>query len=160
MNIQIQSFGLLILALLYVFYKSNRAIQLYSEKVFRRTLYISIISLSLDIVSIVGINFSDALPNFIVISICKLYIMSLLWEMISVLCYVLTDLFSEKKHARISKIISAVVLAESVIVAFLPIHVFHEGMVVYTYGASVITVYAFSITARSRYFLIVFSSAI
>lgn len=145
MNIQIQSFGLLILALLYVFYKSNRTLQLYSEKVFRRTLYISIISLSLDIVSIVGISFSDALPNFIVISICKLYIMSLLWEMVSVLCYVLTDLFSEKKHARISKIISAVVLAESVIVAFLPIHVFHEGTVVYTYGASVVTVYAFSI---------------
>jgi len=145
MNIQIQSFGLLILALLYVFYKSNRTLQLYSEKVFRRTLYISIISLSLDIVSIVGISFSDALPNFIVISICKLYIMSLLWEMVSVLCYVMTDLFSEKKHARISKIISVIVLAESIIVAFLPIHVFHEGMVVYTYGASVVTVYAFSI---------------
>lgn len=145
MNIQIQSFGLLILALLYVFYKSNKTLQLYSEKVFRRTLYISIISLSLDIFSIVCINFSYAIPGFVVTAVCKLYIVSLLWEMVSVLCYVLTDRFPEKKHVRITEIIAIIVLVQSIIVAFMPISVYHSGMVVYTYGASVMTVYAFSI---------------
>ena len=69
MNIQIQTFGLLILALLYVFYKSIRTLQLYSEKIFRRTLYISIISLTLDILSIdvTGVQ-TCALPIFRILS--------------------------------------------------------------------------------------------
>lgn len=145
MNIQIQTFGLLILALLYVFYKSIRTLQLYSEKIFRRTLYISIISLTLDILSIVGINFMSDIPYFIVILTCKLYIMSLMWEMVSVLSYVLTDLYSEKKHRRITSILWLIVFIQSIIVALLPISIFHEGNIVYTYGASVMTVYAFSV---------------
>ena len=145
MNIQIQLFGLLILALLYVFYKSNKTLQLYSEKVFRRTLYISIINLSLDIVSIVFINFSDVIPSFVITAVCKLYIISILWEMVSVLCYVLTDRFTEKKHVRITGIIGIIALVQSTIIAFLPISIYHSGMVVYTYGASVMTVYVFSI---------------
>lgn len=145
MNIQNQTLGLLILALLYIFYKSIRTLQLYSEKIFRRTLYISIISLSLDILSIVGIHFSDIIPHFVVITVCKLYIISLMWEMVSVLSYILTDLFSEKKHRRITNVLLITVLVQSIIVACLPISVFHDGEVVYTHGASVMTVYAFSL---------------
>ena len=156
MNIQNQTLGLLILALLYVFYKSIRTLQLYSEKVFRRTLYISIISLSLDILSIVGIHFSDALPHLFVITVCKLYIISIMWEIVSVLSYILTDLFSEKKHRRITNVLWIMALVQSIIVAFLPISIFHDGEVVYTYGASVMTVYAFSLI----YIIVLISSII
>ena len=109
MNIQIQSFGLIILALLYIFYKSNKTLQLYSEKVFRRTLYISIISLALDILSLISIEFIGQLPELLVIAVCKLYIMSLIWEAASALSYVMTDLNSEKKHIHITHLLKKLI---------------------------------------------------
>ena len=102
MNIQIQSSGLIILTFLYIFYKSNRTLQLYSEKIFRRTLYISIISLSLDILSLIMIDIMEQIPRILVITVCKLYLMSLILEAVSALSYVITDLYSEKEHIRIT----------------------------------------------------------
>lgn len=145
MNIQIQSFGLIILALLYIFYKSNKTLQLYSEKVFRRTLYISIISLALDILSLISIEFIGQLPELLVITVCKLYIMSLIWEAASALSYVMTDLYSEKKHIHITRLLMVLVLIQSFVVAFLPISIYKSEEAVYTYGLSVMFVYAFAI---------------
>lgn len=145
MNIQIQSSGLIILAFLYIFYKSNRTLQLYSEKIFRRTLYISIISLSLDILSLIVIDFMEQLPRILVITVCKLYIMSLILEAVSALSYVITDLYSEKKHIRITRLLWLTALIQSFVVAFLPISVYKNETVAYTYGASVIMVYVFAI---------------
>lgn len=145
MNIQIQSFGLIILALLYIFYKSNKTLQLYSEKVFRRTLYISIISLALDILSLISIEFIGQLPELLVIAVCKLYIMSLIWEAASALSYVMTDLYSEKKHIHITRLLMVLVLIQSFVVAFLPISIYKSEEAVYTYGLSVMFVYAFAI---------------
>ena len=58
--------------------------------------------------------------------------------------YVLTDLFPEKKHKRINSFILAVGLIQSAIVYLLPIHIFDDGKLVYTYGASVTCVYIFA----------------
>lgn len=145
MNIQIQTFGLFILALLYIFYKSSRTLQLYSEKVFRRTLYISIINISLDILSLVGIYFMEHIPIVLVITVCKLYIMSLMWEAASALSYVMTDMYSEKKHIWLTGLIWIIVFVQSLIVSFLPIHIHKSEQEIYTYGSSVILVYAFSV---------------
>ncbi|MGN0596697.1 MAG: EAL domain-containing protein [Ruminiclostridium sp.] len=145
MNIQIQSFGLFILALLFIFYKSNKTLQLYSEKVFRRTLYVSIISLSLDILSLVVINYMDSLPLPLVITICKLYIMSLIWEAVCALSYIMTDLWGEKKHIFITRLLFVGMLVQSLIIAFLPIYIHKTETEVYTYGPSVLTVYAFAV---------------
>lgn len=145
MNIQTQSLGLVILVLLFIFYKSNRTLQLYSEKIFRRTLYISIISLSLDILSLVTIGFMEQFHWVLVITVCKLYIMSLILEAVSALSYVITDLYSEKKHIRITRFLWLTALIQSFVVALLPISVYKNGMVAYTYGASVIMVYVFAI---------------
>lgn len=145
MNIQIQSYGLFILALLFIFYKSSRTLQLYSEKVFRRTLYISIISLSLDILSLVGIEFMEKLPMLAVVTVCKLYIMSLLWEAVSALSYIMTDLFTEKKHIRLTRILGLIGLVQSIIVAALPIYIHKSPDAYYTYGLAVMVVYVFAI---------------
>lgn len=145
MNIQIQSSGLIILAFLYIFYKSNRTLQLYSEKIFRRTLYISIISLSLDILSLIVIDIMEQIPRILVITVCKLYLMSLILEAVSALSYVMTDLYSEKEHIRITRFLWLTALIQSFVVAFLPISVYKNETVAYTYGASVIMVYVFTI---------------
>ena len=55
MNIQIQLCGLFMLALLFIFYKSTKTLHLYKEKIFYRAMCIIIISLCLDILSLVSI---------------------------------------------------------------------------------------------------------
>ena len=145
MNIQIQAFGLIILALLYIFYKSNRSLQLYTDMLFRRTLYISIINISLDILSIIAIEFKEQLPNILVIVVCKLYILSLVWEAATALNYVLADLFDEKRLRRTTGFLYLASLIQGIIIAFLPINIHRTEDEVYTYGPAVITVYIFAL---------------
>lgn len=146
MNIQIQSYGLFILTLLFIFYKTSKTLQLYSEKVFRRTLYISIISLSLDIFSLIGIEFMEKLPIVLVITVCKLYIMSLLWVAVSALSYIMTDLYNEKKHIRVTRLLGLLGFVQSLAVALLPISINRSPDGYFTYGPSVLLVYVFAIT--------------
>ena len=146
MNIQIQSYGLFILTLLFIFYKTSKTLQLYSEKVFRRTLYISIISLSLDIFSLIGIEFMEKLPIVLVITVCKLYIMSLLWVAVSALSYIMTDLYNEKKHIRVTRLLGLLGFVQSLAVALLPISINRSPDGYFTYGPAVFLVYIFAIT--------------
>lgn len=145
MNIQIQSYGLFILTLLFIFYKTSKTLQLYSEKVFRRTLYISIISLSLDILSLIGIEFMEKLPIVLVITVCKLYIMSLLWVAVSALSYIMTDLYNEKKHIRVTRLLGLLGFVQSLAVALLPISINRSPDGYFTYGPAVFLVYVFAI---------------
>lgn len=145
MNIQIQSYGLFILTLLFIFYKTSKTLQLYSEKVFRRTLYISIISLSLDIFSLIGIEFMEKLPIVLVITVCKLYIMSLLWVAVSALSYIMTDLYNEKKHIRVTRLLGLLGFVQSLAVALLPISINRSPDGYFTYGPAVFLVYVFAI---------------
>lgn len=116
MNIQFQLCGLFVLILLFIFYKSHKTLQLYKEKVFYRAICVMIISLTLDILSLVVIHFRQDLFNGFVYFICRSYIVSLIWGARAALVYVLTDLFSEKKHKRINSFILAVGLIQSVII--------------------------------------------
>lgn len=145
MNIQIQSYGLFILTLLFIFYKTSKTLQLYSEKVFRRTLYISIISLSLDILSLVGIEFMGTLSIVLVITVCKLYIMSLIWVAVSALSYIMTDLYNEKKHIIVTRWLGLLGFIQSIVVALLPISINRSPDGYFTYGTSVFLVYIFAI---------------
>ena len=145
MNIQIQSYGLFILTLLFIFYKTSKTLQLYSEKVFRRSLYISIISLSLDILSLVGIEFMGTLSIVLVITVCKLYIMSLIWVAVSALSYIMTELYNEKKHIIVTRWLGLLGFIQSIVVALLPISINRSPDGYFTYGTSVFLVYIFAI---------------
>ena len=145
MNIQIQSYGLFVLALLFIFYKTSRTLQLYSEKVYRRALYISTISLSLDILSLVGIEFMGSVSIVLVITICKLYIMSLIWVAVAALSYVMTDLYPEKKHVIVTRLLGLLGFAESIVVGLLPISIYRGTEGYFTYGPSVLAVYVFAL---------------
>ena len=141
MNIQIQLCGLFILLLLFVFYKSHNTLQLYSEKVFFVTMCVAVSNLVFDVLSIVFIHFRHIFPEIIVDSVCKIYIASLIWVSMFALIYVLTDLFSEKMHIKRTLQLVVVLAVESLIVFLLPIHIYVDGKVVYTYGPSVLLVY-------------------
>ena len=142
MNIQIQLCGLCILVLLIIFLKSHRTLQLYKEKVFFMVLYTITISLVGDILSMVVIDFRSVLPSLLVDFVCKSYIITLVWGTYAAMIYVIADLVSETKHRRINRRLWLLVGIQSAVIYVLPIHIFDDGVKVYTYGASVLMVYA------------------
>ena len=143
MSIQFQLCGLFILVLLLIFYKSNRTLQLYKEKVFYAVLCIIITSLTLDILSLYAIEYRNIFPLFLVELVCKSYIVTLIWGAWSALIYVLTDLFSEKEHKKRTRQLLILVSIQSIVIYFLPIYIFADGNQSYTYGPAVICVYVF-----------------
>lgn len=142
MNIQVQVCGLLIVLLLYCFYMSSETLKLYTEKIFSQAMSMSMLCLFMDILSVVAITYRNNLPLFLVESICKLYIITLVWVSMYAFVYVLTDLLNEEKHKQWTKRIRIIIMAQSVLVYVLPIGIFAEDRVVYTYGEAVLAVYA------------------
>ncbi|MBQ6843222.1 MAG: EAL domain-containing protein [Agathobacter sp.] len=142
MNIQVQVCGLLIVLLLYCFYMSSKTLKLYTEKVFHQAMSMSILCLFMDILSVVAITYRNNLPLFLVESICKLYIITLVWVSMYAFVYVLTDLLNEENHKLWTKRIKSIIMAQSILIYVLPIGIFAEGRVVYTYGNAVLAVYA------------------
>lgn len=143
MNIQFQICGLAILFLLIIFYKSHKTLQLYKEKVFFVVLCLVTLSLTGDVLSLVAINFRQALPPLLVVLVCKSYVVALVWSAWSSLVYVCTDLMDEKKHRILTRHLVLLVCIQSVVTYLLPIRIFDEGGQVYTYGPSIIAVYVF-----------------
>ena len=141
MNIQVQICGLLIVLLLYCFYMSSETLKIYTEKIFHQAMCMSMLCLFLDILSVVAITYRSRLPLFFVESICKLYIITLVWVSMYAFVYVLTDLLNEDNHKLWTKRIRLIIIAQSIMVYVLPIGIFAEGRVVYTYGEAVLAVY-------------------
>ena len=145
MNIQIQVCGMIILTLLFLFYRSQKSLQLYTEKAFSMTLSMAIINLVLDILSIFFIMYRPLFADVLVYGVCKLYIISLVWEAMFALHYVLVDVLAEKTHRRWKWYLIALTLVQSVVIACLPIHIYQEENITYTYGTSTLVVYAFTL---------------
>lgn len=143
MKIQVQLCGLVILILLHIFYKTNKSLQLYTERVFYYTMCVATISLSLDICSIIAIIFRHELPLGLVNGVCKIYIISLVWLTMAAFRYVLTDLYSEIVHKNKTKTLMGICIFQSLLVCALPISIYENGKQLYTYGPAVLLVYAF-----------------
>ena len=141
MNIQVQTCGLVILVLLMLFYRSTKSLRMYTEKIFSHVLSAATLSISLDILSIVAIEYKNMMPLVLVESICKLYIVTLIWLTMYAFTYVLTDLYSKEVHKKRAKDITMIAFIEGIIVALLPIDIYKEGEIVYTYGPAVLFVY-------------------
>ncbi|MBE6902038.1 MAG: EAL domain-containing protein [Ruminococcaceae bacterium] len=145
MNIQIQTYGMIILFMLFIFYRSHKTLKLYTEQVFIRAMYISMINLMLDIFSLIFIANMDSLPLLVVKLVCKLYIISLVWESVFALAYVLTDVYSEEIHRKRTGLLYIIAGVQSLLVFSLPINIFVDDSTSYTYGPSVLLVYFFAV---------------
>lgn len=145
MNIQMHICGMIVLLTLAVFYKSNRTLRLYSESIFFKVLIIAMVSLSLDILSLVVIEYRDVLPELFVLFVCKSYISSLIWVGLCGTMYVLTDILSKKNHTKITRGMVVVTCLQSLLIYVLPIYIYKEGKIEYTYGPAVLSVYIFAL---------------
>lgn len=144
MNIQFQLCGLCILILLIIFYKSQKTLRLYKEKVFYNTLYTITFSLLMDVISCFAIYYRDALPSFIVVFIAKIYIITLVSCGLMALVYVLSDMYPEPKHKKVVKRLLTLFVCQGVFVYILPIYIYTDETQLYTYGPSILAVYAFT----------------
>ena len=113
MNIQIQLCGLFMLALLFIFYKSTKTLHLYKEKIFYRAMCIIIISLCLDILSLVSIFYRTHFPRLFVNFVCKAYLVTLIWGALTALIYSSADLFTRKKHQKIARYLHILALFQT-----------------------------------------------
>ncbi|MDE7477178.1 MAG: EAL domain-containing protein [Lachnospiraceae bacterium] len=141
MNIEMQVCGLIILLLIFYFYKRQDTVGLYTETLFRRALYTSMGCLILDIVSVILIVNEDKLPLPLVETECKMYLVSLVGTGYVALVYACADAFSLTKINQFIKMMGVVTAAVSVVIFLLPVNIFWEGRDVYTYGPACIATY-------------------
>lgn len=141
MNIQMQVGGLLILFLLQYFYSRQEVMGLYTEKLFRRALYVTIACLILDIVSVILIVNRDVVPLRLVNLECKAYLVSLIGNGYMALIYACSDIYHKETTSRYAHVLGAAVLMMSIVIFALPIYIFGEGHVVYTYGPACMATY-------------------
>lgn len=142
MNIEFQMCGFIICLMMLILYVSKQTLKMYSEKIFLRTFLVNLILLVADMVSVVAIKYQNSLPSMFVKFVCKFYVALLLLETCMALIYILYDVIDDQKHKRLTKILLGITLLENIVVFCVPIYIFSEGRVVYTYGPSTMVVYA------------------
>lgn len=146
MNIQMQVGGLLISLLLLYFYSRHEIVGLYTEKLFRRALYVTVICLILDILSIVLIVNRDHFPLWVVQLECKAYLVSLISNGYTALIYACSDIYHREQTSRYASLLGVGTILWGVLIFALPINIFCEGHVVYTYGPACLATYAGALT--------------
>lgn len=146
MNIQVQCCGIAILLLLWIFYLRQRPLGLYSVKLFLITLGMTSFCVTMDILSIVAIHHMEQIPEILLAFICKTYIVSLVWVGYFGLLYSCTELAkSRKERMKQNRAYTVAVITGTLLIYLLPIHYYLEGTIVYTYGPSCMTTYAFAL---------------
>lgn len=146
MNIQVQCCGLVLLLVILYFYIRRKKINLNTGKAFFRLFYITLSSISLDILSIILLTRHDAVPEMVIDIVCKLYLCTMILTALATLHYVCVDIYNESGHYRRCAGISGVVAAIGILsVLCLPIYKeWSSPDHIYTYGPSVMTTYLFA----------------
>ena len=99
-NIEIQVCGLVLLAVLLIFYFKQKKLYLATEKAFIRGFFAMFISIILDILSIVLLVGQDKIPDLWVELVCKLYLVSLVSVIFFALLYVCLDIYKQRADYR------------------------------------------------------------
>lgn len=144
MNIQFQVAGFLITLVLSILYVSKRNLNLYSSKLFGNCISVTLMMLFWDMVSVIAISFDDTIPKIIVEIICKIYLVFLVKIVSTALLYISNDALGEIKHRKYTKVVMLSNVIALIIIFLLPISVYHEGRVVYSYGPCTTFVYGLS----------------
>jgi EAL domain-containing protein (putative c-di-GMP-specific phosphodiesterase class I) len=121
---------------------------------FLRAMYINITCLVFDILSIVLIVNRDKLPLTLVELECKAYLVLLVLTGYMALSYASVDIYRLTKANNYVKLCGLASLLDGIAIFVLPVYIYHEGNIVYTYGPSCIATY---IGAVSMVFLTLFS---
>lgn len=142
MNVQMQMGGVCILLLLLYFYKRQGTLGLYLGRIFLRTVYLTLLCLILDILSVVLIVAQDAVPLWLVEAECKTYLVSLVATGYMALIYANADIRHLARADGFARKLMLLLAGFAALIYVLPIHIFYDGVsAVYTYGLSCYAAY-------------------
>ena len=144
MNIYTQVCGLIIIAMLLFFFKKQPTMGLSSERRFVTTLYLILGCVILDIASCYFIVYSARYSSFIVLLICKLYLLSLQAVSFSALAYTVADIFDNlgSKHEKmLGQLFQFCFMIGLFITVYLPVDYYYDGESLYSYGPAAIATY-------------------
>ena len=145
MNIKVQICGLIIIALLIIFYRTQRTLHLYREKVFFTVLRCALVTLATDILSIVAIHYRASIPEWLTHAACKAYLLAILTSGFAALFYVLVDLINEERRIKLLRMTGILLAVEWAAIIISPISVIENGLEVYSEGLAVVITYVFDI---------------
>ena len=149
MNIQTQCCGMIVLLVLYLFYRRQGKLNLNTEKAYIRAFCITVLSIVMDILSIVAIVYRDMLPLHFVKWVCKTYLVSMVGVALSSLLYIYADIYSKNgKYRSIIKKYIIMAVCGVILIYVLPIYIYCdvEKVHVYTHGPSAVATYLFALS--------------
>lgn len=145
MNIQAQMCGIILLVTMFLFYRRYQSLKLGTQIMFQVLLFGMLICVLCDMVSIWAIVRLLSDHRGWVLAICKLYLISLVLVGLLGFLYECSDVYEGRRTFwKMVAAGSGIWLAESFVIAFLPIGIYKMGRVVYTAGPAVLSTYAFA----------------
>ena len=147
MNITAQYCGIILLFIIFILYHKHKKLYLRTERAFQTLLYITIVSVTLDIVSIISITHNEAFHPLFLDFICKSYLASLICVGLSGLFYIRTELYSKTpSYQKRSNVYYIMAIFEVGLIYLLPIEYSYniETGFAYNHGLSVFATYIFT----------------
>lgn len=144
MNISTQVCGLVIIVMLIFFYKRQPTMGLSSERRFITTIYVILGCVILDMASCHFIVNSTRYNPHVVLTVCKLYLLSLQTVAFSALRYTISDILDTmgSKHEKmLGQTYRYLYFCGLAFTATLPLNYYYNGEVLYSYGKAALATY-------------------
>lgn len=148
MNILAQCCGVVLLLVILYFHGSQKKVPLHTERAFIGIWGLTFASLALDILSMVLITYSEALPDILVMFGCKAYVVSLVWVGMSCISYVCADIYEgHQLYLKYRKWFLLCAVVFSIGVFFLPLYISKKSPYeTYTYGPAANATYGLALS--------------
>ena len=145
MNIQAQVCGIILLVIMFLFYRKYESLRLGTQIAFQVLMAGMLLCVFFDMLSIWAIVRLLMDHRGVVILICKVYLISIVLVGLLGFLYECSDVYrGQKKFFEVMTAGCSIFLLESIVIACLPIAVYKMGRVVYTAGPAVLATYAFT----------------
>lgn len=148
MPIQMQCCGLVLMAILLYFYKSQKTIKLNTGRAFLNAFCMTFVCIMFDIFSCIVISRRDVFPAIIVETVSKTYLATLVGVAFFALMYICTEIYTVKtEYDRIMLRYGFFVAGAVVLIYALPIQFYSDGTtgVLYSTGPSAYATYGFAL---------------
>lgn len=145
MNIQAQICGIILLVIMFLFYRRYESLRLNTQIGFQALMLCMLLCIFLDMLSIWAIVRLLLDHRGTVYVICKAYLMSIVLVGFAGFWYECTDVYKDKKKLRQVAVTGGVAwLSGCCVIAGLPLGIYKMGRVVYTAGPAVMVTYFFT----------------
>lgn len=149
MPIQVQCCGLVLMAILFYFYKSQKTIKLNTGRAFWNAFCMTSVCIIFDILSCIAISIRELLPVLVVKLVSKTYLVTLVGVSFFALMYICTDIYATKTEYNKTMLRYGIfVIAAVVLIYVLPIDFYYDEAsgVLYSFGPSDYATYGFALT--------------